>query len=85
MDPDTSLVELLVLHATERGAAAASEGAHSLAAIARRSGIRAREVERVLSQLEEHTPPLVHRQVDEQGVTSWALSPGVIAPPTVGA
>jgi hypothetical protein len=85
MDPDTSLVELLVLHATERDAAVAVHGAHSLEAIARRSGMRAREVERALSKLEEHTPPLVHRQVDEQGVTSWALSPGMIAPPMVGA
>ena len=41
--------------------------------IARRSGIKLHEVERVLSRLEKSSPPLTRRTVDKDGAVLWQL------------
>ncbi len=81
MEVDTSLVEQLVLHALGRDADLGPESAYTLEAVARRSGIKWHEVARVLDGLENRTPPLVRRAVDEHGLSMWQLGPGAAAPP----
>ena len=73
MEARASLIEELVLNAVGMDAEPSGE-AQSLDAIARRSGIKGHEVERVLTLLELRTPPAVRRLVDERGATSWELS-----------
>ena len=73
MDPGTSLVERLVLLATEHGADGTSDdsAAQSIDLIARQSGIKCHEVERVLVRLEKQNPPLVRRVTRDDGRELW--------------